>query len=58
LYELVLAHGPRSSRKTIPKHRETAKGFRLSRLVLKNVPVLGELAVLDADNVGVEREPL
>jgi hypothetical protein len=31
----------------ITEHWETAHGFRLGRLVLKNVPVLGELAVFD-----------
>ena len=40
-----------SGRETIAEHRETAKGFRLSRLVLKNVPVLGELAVFEAHDV-------
>jgi hypothetical protein len=42
----------RSDRETIAKHREAANGFRLGRLVLKNVPVLGELAVFETHDVG------
>ena len=45
-YEFVLAMS-RSGREAITEHWETAHGFRLGRLVLKNVPVLGELAVFD-----------
>ena len=37
--------------KRSPKHRQSANGFSLGRFVLKDVPVLGELAVLDADDV-------
>ena len=40
------------TRETIAKHRETADGFRFGRLILKNVPVLGELAVFETDDVG------
>ena len=36
----------------IAEHRKSAKGFRLGRLVLKNVPVLGELAILKTHDVG------
>jgi hypothetical protein len=42
----------RSGRETIAEHREAANRFRLGRLVLKDVPVLGELAVLETDDVG------
>jgi hypothetical protein len=41
-----------SGRETIAEHRETAKGFRLGRLVLKNVPVLCELAVFETHDIG------
>jgi len=39
----------------IAKHRQSADGLVLGRLVLENIPMLGELAVLDANNVG--RDP-
>ena len=42
----------RSRRETVAEHRQTAKGFRLGRLVLKNVPVLGEPAVFEAHDIG------
>ena len=42
----------RSGREAIPEHRQAAQGFRLARLVLKNVPVLGEPAVLQAHDIG------
>src|ERR1700733_570732 len=35
----------------IAEHRQSANRFSLGRFVLKDVPVLGELAVLDADDV-------
>src|SRR5271169_3312952 len=41
-----------SGRKAIAKHREPAKGLRFGRLVLKNVPMLGELAVFEAHDIG------
>jgi hypothetical protein len=41
----------RSGRETIAEHRKTTKGFRLGRLVLNNVPVLGELAVFDSHDI-------
>ena len=41
----------RSGREAIPEHRQAAQGFRLARLVLKNVPVLGD-AVLQAHDIG------
>ena len=47
-----LCHGSRSGREAIAEHREAATGFRLRRLVLKNVPVLGELAVFEAHDIG------
>ena len=34
------------------RHRQATHGFGLRRLVLEDVPVLGELAVFDADDVG------
>src|SRR5258708_793215 len=37
----------------VAEHRQPADGLGRGRLVLKHVPVLGELAVLDADDVGV-----
>ena len=42
----------RSGRETIAEHWETADRFRLGRLILKNVPVLGELAVFEAYYIG------
>jgi hypothetical protein len=42
----------RLGRETIAEHRETAQGFGLSRLVLKNVPVLDELALFEAHDIG------
>jgi hypothetical protein len=51
----MLQRGPRltrSSRKRVAEHREAANGFRLGRLVLKNIPVLGELAVFETHDVG------
>jgi hypothetical protein len=42
----------RSGRETIAEHRQAANGFRFGRLVLKNVPVLGELAVFEAHDIG------
>lgn len=50
----VTAH-LRSGRESIAEHGETAEGFSLGRLVLKNVPVLGELAILEAHHIG--RDP-
>jgi hypothetical protein len=41
-----------SLRKTIAEHGETANGFDFGRLVLKNVPVLGKLAILEAHDFG------
>jgi hypothetical protein len=41
-----------SGRETIAEHREPARRFRLGRLILKNVPVLGELAVFEAHDIG------
>jgi hypothetical protein len=41
-----------SSGKFVTEHRETTNGFCLDRLVLKNVPVLGELAVFEAHDIG------
>ena len=41
-----------SGRKTITEHWKTANGFCLGRLVPKNVPVLGELAVFETQDVG------
>src|SRR6516225_8053281 len=38
--------------KAIAEHGQTAKGFRAGRLVLEDVPVLGELAVLETHDVG------
>jgi hypothetical protein len=35
----------------IAEHRETPDGFCFGRLVLENVPVLGELAVLKANDI-------
>lgn len=46
-----LTTSSRSGRETIAEHRKTTKGFRLGRLVLNNVPVLGELAVIDAHDI-------
>ena len=37
--------------KALAEHRQARHGFGLRRLVLEDVPVLGELAVLDADDV-------
>jgi hypothetical protein len=54
-YRIAWRRAPRltrSGRETIAEHRETAKGFRLGRLVLKDVPVLGELAVFEAHDIG------
>ena len=47
-------HAPNASsgRETIAEHWKTAKGFRLGGLVLKNVPVLGELAIFEMHDVG------
>ena len=42
----------RSGWETIAKHWQTASRFRLDRFVLKNVPVLGELAVFEAHDIG------
>ena len=42
----------RSDGEPVAKHWQTADGFRTGRLVLKNVPMLGELAVFEADDVG------
>jgi hypothetical protein len=36
----------------VAEHRQPADGLGRGRLVLKHVPVLSELAVLDADDVG------
>ena len=50
--ELPRASSARSAREAVAEHRETADGFRLRRPVLKNIPVLGELAVLEAHDIG------
>ena len=42
----------RSVGEAVAEHRQPADGLGLGRLVLQDVPVLGELAVLDADDVG------
>src|SRR5271168_2782608 len=48
----LLDGGERSSGETVTEHRQTADGLGFVRLVLKHVPVLCELAVFDADDIG------
>src|SRR2546430_12099440 len=40
-----------SGSEVIAKHRQAALRFGFGRLILQNIPVLGEAAVLDPDNV-------
>src|SRR5271156_4973773 len=47
-----LDRGGRSGGETVAEHWQTADGLSLGRLVLKHVPVLCELAVFDADDIG------
>jgi hypothetical protein len=54
LYVGVVGYG-KVRGKTVAEHRQPANGLGLGRLILEDVPVLGELAILDADNVG--RDP-
>ena len=42
----------RSGRETVAEHRQAADGLRFGHLVLKNVPVLGELTVFEACDIG------
>src|SRR5271163_2611201 len=42
----------RSGGEAIAEHRQAADGLGLRRLVLDDVPVFGELAVLEADDIG------
>jgi hypothetical protein len=41
----------------VAKHREATQGFHLRRLVLKDVPILGELAVLETHDIGRDPTP-
>jgi hypothetical protein len=41
----------RSAGEAVAEHRQPAQGFGLCRFVLEDVPVLGELAVFEADDV-------
>ena len=51
-------HAPRASgRETVAEHRQAAHGFRSGRLVLQHVPVLGEFAVLETNDVGSNPRP-
>src|SRR6516225_9963375 len=38
----------------VAEHRQAAHGLGLRRLVLEHVPMLGELAILDAQDVGCD----
>ena len=49
------AKGEESIRETIAEHRKSALRLGFRRFVLKHIPMLGELAILEADNVG--RDP-
>ena len=49
------AHLMRSTREALAEHGETAHGFRLGGLVLKNVPMLGQFTVFELYNIG--RDP-
>ena len=40
-----------SGRKSVAEDRQAAHGFAFRRLVLKHVPMLGEFAVLDANDI-------
>jgi hypothetical protein len=40
-----------SGGETIAKHRQAALRFGFGRLVLQDVPVFGQAAVLDSDNI-------
>ena len=42
------AHLMRSTREALAEHGETAHGFRLGGLVLKNVPMLGQFTVFES----------
>jgi hypothetical protein len=51
----------RSDGEAVAEHRKPAHGFGLRRFVLEDVPVLGELAVFEADDIGGDpggRRPL
>jgi hypothetical protein len=52
LVSICVPHASRSDWETVTKRGKAAQGFRLGRLVLKDVPVLGELAVFETHNVG------
>jgi hypothetical protein len=44
--------GEKSVGEAVAEHRQPADGLGLGRLVLKHVPVLGELAVFEAYDIG------
>ena len=52
VYNRSLSLDRRSGVKRISEHGQTALGLFLSRLVLNNVPVLGEQAILHPNDVG------
>jgi hypothetical protein len=47
----LILRAVRSGRETVAEHCQTNDGFRFGRLVLKNAPVLGELAVFEAHDI-------
>ena len=49
---LMLSDTSLSGWEMVAKHREATQGFRLRRLVLKDVPMLGELAVFETHDIG------
>src|ERR1700674_3989866 len=46
------AKGEESIREAIAEHRKPAPRLGFCRFVLQHIPMLGELAVFEADNVG------
>jgi hypothetical protein len=44
--------GPGSGGKAVAEHWQSTLGFSLACLVLQDIPVLGEPAVFDPDDIG------